>query len=688
MNKIKISLLFSLLLLNMGLSYAQDIFVRTYYTGNAVLLRWYPAKHDIYKACTKEGFIIERRQKGSAEGWKEMAVIRKGSYEEIRDLSRTEPNAEMLNIILYREKVIDEYMKAHPDSSRKVIEKHIEQVEKGHEKFVYDMMLIQTEFNTSFAKFAALNYMDEEVHTQEVYEYRIKTVDPSLKYKSEVATVETNHKNTLCNMTRIEVNQEEKNLEFRWPVTANLRADYSGYQLERSKDGKKFVRVNPEAIIPLKSKLNPKDTCSYRDTLPNCGQVYYYRVCGISRFGMRGPYSNVVTVKCSDPYMLRPIIDNVDFNTKGEAVIKWHVDNPEKQVVKSFVVQRAENVTATEEIFDNISKQLPATTLSYIDKHPLKNDFYRVVAYGEDNGQYNYSNIVYAHPNDSMPPSVPKGLKGVIDSMGVVSLTWDKNPEEDLRGYRVFFANDSTQTFLSCSDTFLKVPFYTDTLYLGSLTNDIYYKVLAVGDNYAQSELSPAIKLMKPDTIPPAKIVLDDMKQNDDGTVVLTWFDSPSKDVAQIELSRRISPDTAWVPLNVWKAKKSTETFTDTMHFSGETVYYQFKVSDESDNTSITESYSFKTKYVKRQCVKDVKTSVDYKKGSVRVSWSKCGCNVKMTRIFRKKDGEDSRLVETLLGNERIFYDTDVVKGHKYQYILLPVTEKGAIGDKSEEITF
>ena len=688
MNKIKSVLFFVVLLFNVGLGNAQDIFVRTFYTGNAVLLRWYPAKHDIYKACAKDGFVIERRQNGSADGWKAIETVHIGSFEEIDNLSRTEPNAELLNIVLYRDKVIDNYMKTHPDSSRQTILKHIEEVEKGHEKFVYDMMLIQSEFSTNFAKYAGLNYMDERVNTQAVYEYRITPANSSLKYKSEVALVETNRKNTVCNMTRISVNQEEKKLEFSWPVNSSLRADYSGYQVERSADGKKFVKVNSEAVIPFKSALNPKDTCMFRDTLPKCGQVYYYRVCGISRFGFTGPYSNVVTAKCSDPYMVRPIIDVVDFNAKGEAVVKWHIDNPEKQPVKNFMVQRAEKVTATDEPFENISKLLPTATTSFIDKHPLKHQYYRIVAYGEDKEQYNYGNIVYAHPSDSMPPSVPKGLKGVIDSMGVVTLTWDRNPEEDLRGYRVFFANDSTHTFLSCTDTFLKVPYYTDTLYLGSLTNDIYYRVLAIGDNFAQSELSPAIKLMKPDTIPPAKVVFNDIQQNEDGTVELTWYDSPSKDVAKIELFRRLSSDTSWTSLKVWKGKKTSESFTDTAHYSGETVYYRFKVSDESDNYSIAESYSFKTKYVKRQCVKNVKTAVDYKKGRIQVSWSKCGCNVKMARIYRKKDGEESRLMETLLGNEHIFYDTDVVKGHSYQYIVLPITEKGALGDKSDEIKF
>ncbi len=39
-----------------------------------------------------------------------------------------------------------------------------------------------------------------------------------------------------------------------------------------------------------------------------------------------------------------------------------------------------------------------------------------------------------------MPPAVPSGLKAVVDSNGVVTLTWNKNSERDLMGYKIYRA--------------------------------------------------------------------------------------------------------------------------------------------------------------------------------------------------------------------------------------------------------
>ena len=76
-----------------------------------------------------------------------------------------------------------------------------------------------------------------------------------------------------------------------------------------------------------------------------------------------------------------------------------------------------------------------------------------------------YSNIVFKYPADTMPPSIPTGLKGVIDSAGICTLTWNQNPEDDIRGYRVFVSNDSTFEFLCCTDTLLKEPKFTTKLF-------------------------------------------------------------------------------------------------------------------------------------------------------------------------------------------------------------------------------
>ena len=63
--------------------------------------------------------------------------------------------------------------------------------------------------------------------------------------------------------------------------------------------------------------------------------------------------------------------------------------------------------------------------------------YYKVAAISVDNDTV-YSFHSYFFTLDQEPPSIPTGLKGTIDEKGIVSLEWNKNPDNDIRGYRVF----------------------------------------------------------------------------------------------------------------------------------------------------------------------------------------------------------------------------------------------------------
>ena len=666
---------------------AADIKVRAFYADNSVFLRWYPSTYDVYMKCINEGFVVERREANSAEGWARVSEVKKADFNTIMGFVQKEPNVEILGIVLYKSQYIDHNLSSNPELTKRDAEKKIAEVEKGNEDYLYGMMLLQSEFSINFAKFAALNYMDDKVRTQQTYEYRVQPINSKLNISSDIAKVSTFHNDKLTGMSQIKVDQEDRRVHFYWNITDALRKDYSGYLLERGTDGKNFKVVTEMPIVHLiTGDPKTKDICAYTDTLPDCGKTYYYRICGLSGFGLTGPYSNVVSAKCQDPFEARAIIKKMRSTKNTEVEIDWDIYNPENQKIKNFIVERATSAAKETQNFTAISNKLPGTARSFVDKKPFKTCYYRIITYGEDD-QENDGPIDYINVNDTLPPSIPTGLKGTIDSLGIVSLTWNKNPEDDILGYKIFFANDSTDIFLPACDTFLKKTSYSDTLYLGSLTNDIFYRVSAIGGNYAMSDLSPAIKLLKPDTIAPAAAVMDSMAQDTTGKMMLTWYDSPSKDLAKTLLLRRVAPSLTWDTIGSWNGNSTPKQFADTMNFSGELVYYRFITADEHDNTSMSQEYGIKTKYVKPHCAKNFVATAMREQGGIELSWTRCGCDLVGVRIYREDNGKQ-RLLYTLPPNETGYFDTKVVVGHSYKYMILPISDKMSQLEISETIDF
>jgi hypothetical protein len=160
--------------------------------------------------------------------------------------------------------------------------------------------------------------------------------------------------------------------------------------------------------------------------------------------------------------------------------------------------------------------------------------------------------------------------------------------------------------------------------------------------------------------------------------MMVNWVNSSSVDLAKVESYRNLNEGVGeWSLLASWNDFPEVKSYIDTFRFKGERICYKLVSYDKSGNNTTTQSIPVKTKAVKLECLKDVRYSVDYQKERVRVEWSQCGCDVFKIYVFRVADGH-TKLVDTVLGSERVYFDTEVKKGVKYQYKVLPVTKKQA----------
>ncbi|MBP5457341.1 MAG: hypothetical protein J6Y37_12645 [Paludibacteraceae bacterium] len=699
MAKIVVRLVALLIGLSLGSVWAQDqkykIDLYHYNAGEYVSLRWYPQTVDDYRRGALHGFVVQRRivNGSKPQEWKELSRIIASSFDDFtKFLDDDDSDLGMIGFTLYQKEIKEKTLKLLQEGVEMPDSMDVDSYDSPlAQEYLYKFGLAACEFDWGVSKMAALCFKDETADRTSVYDYRVIFADGKDAEKSKILRVDMSQLSVLPSPTIFEGYEDDKRAYFSWDIT-QLENVYSGYQLERSSDGVVFQPVNPKPIIHMYTDDRFEHTCTYTSVLPECDKDYYFRMCGVSNFGFLGPYSKVVKLRCVTEYMVSVRIDTVVMNEKNEAELRWHVENPYNQEIKGLFVQRAEKMVldsvTRKPVFNTLHKKpLSSKTRTYKDQDTRMSNYYRILAFGADTTQLSVSNVYFSHQIDSVPPAAPTGLKGTIDSLGVVRLEWLPNKEEDIMAYRVFFANRKDVDFIGCSDTFLKTPFYTDTLFLGSLTNEIYYKVMALDYNFNQSAMSEPVRLVKPDTIAPTKAVILDMSQDTTGTLLLKWANSASEDLDRVELYRSLNSNEQWTKLSEWKREAFVESYVDTFPFKGERVSYKIVNYDESSNSSVAESIPYKTKNVKQTCLKNLTYEVDYQKGGIRLKWEQCGCRVSKIYVYRSIQGK-TKLLETILGSERIFFDGGLVKGDSVKYILQPVTEKQSKNLTTEEFVY
>src|SRR5690606_18156447 len=175
----------------------------------------------------------------------------------------------------------------------------------------------------------------------------------------------------------------------------------------------------------------------------------------------------------------------------------------------------------------------------------------------------------YAQLVDSIPPVVPSGFAGKIDTTGIVTLKWDRNPDSDLLGYRIFRSNFEEDEFVQLTEGPVLTEEYFDSIPLNSLTETIYYKVAAVDQRYNISDASDALELKKPDKVPPVAPVLRNPEASA-ASITISWIPSSSADVEKHVLYRAESSNAnEWTVLSVISLSDTTYAYSDNATLPG-----------------------------------------------------------------------------------------------------------------------
>ena len=555
--------------------------------NNKAILRWAPADYDTWQWCNSHGYTVERvttvidgKQLSEDEKNKTLRVLDKNitpfPENDWKSIADVYPIAAIGASALYSPSFIvqaggqSEYMVAY----NKTLEKENR----------YNFILFAADQEGSVARAAGFFFEDENIQSNEQYQYRIipNLGDDYIPRESGYINIDPSQTFELPVIQGLEVIPGDKKANVKWSKS-NLDKFFSSYTVERSeKPNDGFKAINQEPIVPMSS--GEKDPFMYfPDALASNGKPYYYRVFGKSPFGFSSEPTEAVEV-IGKPMALdvSPSIYQVKEVTKGKLTVYWNFPQEKLKQIKSYTLFRSEDIDGKYEL---VAEGIDVYKPTYEDANIQKPAYYYIVRAIDENDYELNSFAALGQLKDDQAPAPPTGLKCTTDKSGKVSISWNQNSENDILGYRVLFANNPDAAFTQLTKTNTISTTYEDQLPLNVLNDLIYYKVLAVDYHQNYSELSEVCTMARPDVIAPNEPTLKQAEATMEG-VLLAWCQSKSPDLARHELQRKADFESDWKILSTFLKQSTIMMYTDSTPQKSYVYRYRVLAFDNAQNAS------------------------------------------------------------------------------------------------------
>jgi hypothetical protein len=362
----------------------------------------------------------------------------------------------------------------------------------------------------------------------------------------------------------------------------------------------------------------------------------------------------------------------------GKMQVVWeYLDVPKD--FKEFRIGKSNVINGPFELVDKVI--LPSSARTWVDNSfdALGENYYVVYAY-DTTGNMSVSLPAYGFLLDSIAPGKPDRPTGSIDTNGVVRIHWKLGPDQDIMGYRVYFANAADHEYSIKTPKPLRDTAFVDTITLNTLTKKIYYKIAAVDRNYNHSIYSEVLMLMKPDILKPVEPLFAGYKVNEQ-EVILQLVPSSSKDVKEHRLMRRESGIEAWSEISKWQKPEVKKEYRDNSVKGAAYYQYTLVAVDSAGNVSNmapTVDVRVVPKVSKAE-VKNVRAAYNKENKVVALDWDKPEAAVSHYEIYRGKDGRRPITLTTADGNATHFEDVTYTGKGKYVYMV-----KAIYKDKGE----
>ena len=647
------------------------------YCSEGIKLRWAPTTEEYWRKYNSGGYVVQRFSYDTL-GYMDKNLVQIGDtirpwpfekFKEFLTKIKNEPYVGAVAQNIYG-KTPAEKFQAWTDYTDDLQNR-------------YAFTLLAAEYSSNAALSAGLSFLDKEVKKNRFYHYRIIGVaDQLTSFDTVDVYLNTFELEELLTPAIENPMMEDGFVGFSWNREVHKQF-YSGYFIERSEDGKSFSVLNQTPYVNAISDNLPQDATwiKWNDKSIVNYKKYHYRIKGITPFGETGPPSNILVLSAIDKTPpTAPTKINAEYLGGKKVKISWTYDGKEGDLA-GFMIGRSRKAN---ESFENISGDKPINKKErfFIDTSCVETttNFYIVAAV--DTAKNAAASLVsYAAILDSIPPSKPLGLKGSIDTNGIVTLHWPLGKEIDIKGYFVWSANASNHQLINLTPKAIQDTIWRDTIPLKTLTKEIFYVIQAVDRMSNSSAYSDRVLLMKPDIVPPVAPVIIDYK-NEVGKVVLSWQKSTSPDVAYHQVLRKTNNDLDW---KVIAKKKLNETsnFVDVNVKENAGFQYSITAVDSSGNVS-NKAHPLAIKSMRdlTNPLKDFSVERDTSKKMVTLKWTDlAGDDYREIIIYRAVNKGPVKSLIRIKRNEggviHVYEDKNLKNTDSFEYACKVVYDKG-----------
>lgn len=651
-----------------------------------VLLRWAPNNPTVWQFTLQYGFVLERftilRNNVLLDAPERTVLtgtpIKAWPLPQWETLAEEDDWAGIAAEAIYGEKF--ELTESFSSDIASVINK-VREIDNR-----YSFAMFAADQSRRAAQASGLFFEDVNVRPGEKYLYRVYSPVPPSKIALDTGFTYIGLADyaELPLLTEVESMLEDKLVMLSWPGR-KYNYIYNSFILERSDDGGKTYHALTD--IPVVNTSNTETSPEYilkTDTLPAYEQTYYYRVKGITAFGEISPPSEPITAIAHPLLRHMPRIYGTTISPDGTISVRWEFPAEGQALIQGFRLYRSNKAKGDYRLLQD---NMPPAARNTIDPSPINSNYYMIAAF-DRYGNETKSFASLAQLEDSIPPVPPVNIAGRIDTAGVVTLSWDKNKEPDLHGYRVYRANFGNDEFVQITRKPVKEPVFTDTIELRTLTRSIYYTVIAEDNHHNPSDYSDTLLLKRPDIIAPAPPVFESINNNRQG-IHIKWINSSSEDVAKHVLYRRSATDAGWVPVFIDDRRDSVASFIDSLAVVNEMYAYTVIAVDEAGLESIPARpiMSKRADPGMKPAIEHIDVRVNRDEKLIRLSWQYAESGVLNYRIYRAEENGNISLHKVLSADQfENFNDKDLKTNAIYRYMVQAEFVNGVLSPMSKEV--
>lgn len=537
-------------------------------------------------------------------------------------------------------------------------------------------VLVSTRIKT-LAQSSGMEYLDKTAKKNKLYIYKVKIADDNNSSHSTESLI--THQTTEISIPDLDPIEMDKEAKLTWMHLKNNNPILC-YHIEKSEDGNNFTRITEAPVYPTNMSIDEDDfnkEVFIMDSLNSNYKPYYYRIIGIDMWAEEHTSQSVIKVIGRDKTP-PPIVNGISYDINEESksiTYKWNYNAPNDFAGFRFYTSNKLKGQYTLQNIELSSDTIREFTINNAGESDV---FYLRIAAFDTANNVSHSLPKFANVPDIYPPSAPTNTSAKIDTVGNMKIIWNANPENDIKGYKVFASNSKNSKMISVTPMLLSDTFYMDTLNIQVLNKYKYFTLMAVDYNFNMSPKSETIKVQLPDVIRPSAGKITSLKIQD-SRVIVNWIPSASNDIAKQNILRRKVGIEAW---------EITATISDTatvyIDSPQEKAAYEYSIEaiDSAGNIGV-KSFVFAVEFKNDKAMISIEEfKVKRKNSNVILSWKSSGKQANYYIVYREQKGKSIKRIASV--KDMKYTDSTVAKDNIYKYYIVAQDDKGVLHTKSK----